>query len=155
MLNYWNYLPSVNFDDFTLLFCRGQPRNVQSFKHTCWAIVLPVRSFVLSRLRCRRRRDLLKVPINRALLSIEPGSQWLRASKILGGSSFSRRCRYWNMLLIGTPSVQRVQLKYLLSDLPWKRPLNSYTTTITKIHLNTFSVSFISLVIGLWATRML
>ena len=29
--NYWNYLPSLNFDNFTLLFCRGQPRNVQSF----------------------------------------------------------------------------------------------------------------------------
>ena len=59
-------------------------------KHTCWATVLPIRSFVLSRLRCRRRRDLLKVPINRALLSIEPGSQWLRASKILGGSFLSK-----------------------------------------------------------------
>ena len=31
-------------------------------KHTCWAIVLVIRPFVLSRPRCRRRRALLKVP---------------------------------------------------------------------------------------------
>ena len=104
-------------------------------KHTCWVIVLPVRSFVLSHLRCRRRRDLLKVPINRALLSIELGSQWLRASKNFRGV----------LLSLGTPSVQRVQLKYLLSDMPWKIPLNSYTSNITKIYLNTFSVSLTSL----------
>ena len=31
-------------------------------KRTCWAIVLPIRSFVFSRSRCRRRRGLRKVP---------------------------------------------------------------------------------------------
>ena len=31
-------------------------------KRTCWAIVLLIRSFVLPRTRCRRRRGLLKVP---------------------------------------------------------------------------------------------
>ena len=30
-------------------------------KHTCWAIVLPIRSFVFPCPRCRRRRGLLKV----------------------------------------------------------------------------------------------
>ena len=30
---------------------------------TCWAIVLPIRSFVFSCPRCCRRRGLLKVPI--------------------------------------------------------------------------------------------
>ena len=33
-------------------------------KRMCWAIVLPIRSFVFPRPRCRRRRGLLKVPIN-------------------------------------------------------------------------------------------
>ena len=32
-------------------------------QRTCWAIVLLIRSFVLPRPRCRRRRGLLKVPI--------------------------------------------------------------------------------------------
>ena len=31
-------------------------------KRTCWAIVLPIRSFVFPRPHCRRRRGLLKVP---------------------------------------------------------------------------------------------
>ena len=38
-------------------------RNVQSLKRTCWAIVLPTRSFVFLCPRCRRRCGLLKVPI--------------------------------------------------------------------------------------------
>ena len=32
-------------------------------KRSCWAIVLLMNSFVFPRLRCRRRRALLKVPI--------------------------------------------------------------------------------------------
>ena len=32
-------------------------------KRTCWAIVLPNRSFVFPLRRCHRRRGLLKVPI--------------------------------------------------------------------------------------------
>ena len=35
----------------------GRPRNVQIFKtHVCFAIVLPIRSFVSLRSRCRRHR---------------------------------------------------------------------------------------------------
>ena len=33
-------------------------------KRTCWAIVLPIRSFVFPRPRYRRRRGLLKAPIS-------------------------------------------------------------------------------------------
>ena len=36
---------------------------MQSLKRTCWAIVLPTRSFVFLCPRCRRRGGLLKVPI--------------------------------------------------------------------------------------------
>ena len=33
-------------------------------KRTCWAIVRLIGSFILPRPRCRRHRDLLKVPID-------------------------------------------------------------------------------------------
>ena len=42
----------------SLLFCIGRPRNIQILKCTCWAIVVPIRSFVFSSPRCRRRRGL-------------------------------------------------------------------------------------------------
>ena len=38
-------------------------------KRTCWAIVLPIRSFVFSCPRYRRRRGLLKVPILSRIVS--------------------------------------------------------------------------------------
>ena len=46
------------FGDFTLLFCIGRLRNVQTH-----AIVLLIISFVFPCPRCRRRRGLLKVAI--------------------------------------------------------------------------------------------
>lgn len=49
------------------------------------------------------------------------------------------------MRLIGTPSVQPVELKYVLADMPSKRLSNSYTSDIEQMHLNTFSTSLISL----------
>ena len=47
----------ANFGDFTLLFGSGWLWNVQ---RTCWASVLPIRAFVLPRLRCRCCRGSLK-----------------------------------------------------------------------------------------------
>ena len=38
-------------------------------KRTCWAIVLPIRSFVFPCPRCRRRRGLLRVPGRRGFES--------------------------------------------------------------------------------------
>ena len=60
----FRFADDANCGDFMLLFCRERLRNVQSLKRTCWAIVLPIRSFVFPCPRCRRRRlcGLLKVP---------------------------------------------------------------------------------------------
>ena len=46
------------------LFCRERLRNVHSFKCTCWAIVLLIKSSVLLRPRFRRYRGFLKIPIS-------------------------------------------------------------------------------------------
>ena len=59
----FRFADDANCGDFTLLFYLGRLRNVQSLKRTCWAIVLPTRSFVFLCPRCRRRCGLLKVPI--------------------------------------------------------------------------------------------
>ena len=62
----------ANVDDFTLLFCRGRLRNVNSFKTHVLSYC-----FLLSRSRRRRRRGLLKV------LIINYSSRKLRQSHIL------------------------------------------------------------------------
>ena len=48
---------------FTVLFAEDGQKMYQELQRTCTAIVLLITPFVWWRSRCRRRRDLLKLPI--------------------------------------------------------------------------------------------